>query len=310
MKIILFTKRHGKATTLCIDRIGQCLLLLAFMGLLGTGIFFGGYWLGQGESRSQLDSSLVSSWQKQLTTQKRELTALREKSRARLNAMMMRLGQLQAHIVRLNVLGKRLTRMAKLDRAEFNFDQSPALGGPASHDASQPEIPLDEFFHAVKSLERRLADSGQKLSALETMMLHRNLQKQVYPTGRPIAKGWTSSYFGYRVGPFTGKREHHDGMDFAGKHGSPIVAVAAGVVTWSGKRYGYGYMVEIDHGNGYVTRYGHNSKNLVKAGDKVKKGQKIGLMGSTGRSTGPHVHFEVRKNGRVVNPQRYIYSRR
>ncbi len=310
MKIILFTKRHGKATTLCFDRIGHCVLLLAIVATLGAGVFFSGYWLGRDDSSSRLDSRLVSSWQQRLAAQQRELAALRDKSRARLEAMMIRLGQLQAHVIRLDVLGKRLTRMAKLDRAEFDFDHAPAIGGPARPRSSQPEIPLDEFFGAISRLERRLSDSGQKLSALETMMLHRNLQKQVYPAGRPISKGWISSYFGYRVDPFTGKREHHDGMDFAGKRGSPVVAVAAGVVTWAGKRYGYGRLVEIDHGNGYITRYGHNDVVLVKAGDRVRKGQQIAKMGSTGRSTGPHVHFEVLRNGRVVNPQRYIYSHR
>lgn len=134
----------------------------------------------------------------------------------------------------------------------------------------------------------------------------RNLEQTVLPAGRPLKNGWISSYYGMRTDPFTGRRAMHHGTDFAGKEGSEILSVAAGVVTYSGERYGYGHMVEISHGNGYITRYGHNRENLVKAGDVVEKGQAIALLGSTGRSTGPHVHFEVLKNGRGVDPSSYI----
>ena len=141
-------------------------------------------------------------------------------------------------------------------------------------------------------------------------MLHGELQQKVLPTGRPIKKGWMSSFYGMRNDPFTGKRDFHKGVDFAGKLGSDVTSVAAGVVTWSGDRYGFGMMVEIDHGNGYSTRYGHNLENLVKVGDKVRKGQTIAKMGTSGRSTGPHVHFEVLYNGRAVNPKKYIHASR
>ncbi|UCE89604.1 MAG: M23 family metallopeptidase, partial [Pseudomonadota bacterium] len=136
------------------------------------------------------------------------------------------------------------------------------------------------------------------------------LQAEVMPAGRPVKRGWLSSYFGKRTDPFTGRRVHHAGVDFAGKLGSDVVAVAAGVVTYSGKRYGYGNLVEIDHGNGYSTRYGHNRENLVKVGDTLKKGHLIAKMGSSGRSTGPHVHFEVLLNGRAVNPKKYVHASR
>jgi murein DD-endopeptidase MepM/ murein hydrolase activator NlpD len=138
--------------------------------------------------------------------------------------------------------------------------------------------------------------------------MNRSLEAQILPTGRPIPDGWISSYFGARTDPFTGLREYHKGLDFAGKDGEEIYAVASGLVTWSAARFGYGQMVEINHGNGYITRYAHNRTNLVKVGDVVTKGQRIALMGSTGRSTGPHVHFEVLKNGRVVDPAKYVYA--
>ena len=133
-----------------------------------------------------------------------------------------------------------------------------------------------------------------------------NLTDRVYPQGRPVNSGWISSYFGKRTDPFTGKPANHTGIDFAGKLGDPVNAVAEGVVTWSGDRYGYGIMVEINHGNGYVTRYAHNSENLVAVGDEVKKGQTVALMGETGRATGPNLHFEVLRNGRRVNPVNFI----
>ena len=140
------------------------------------------------------------------------------------------------------------------------------------------------------------------------MLMTRNLQAEVIPAGRPITRGWLSSYYGMRTDPFSGRRAHHSGIDFAGKMGSDVVTVAAGVVTYSGRRSGYGNLVEINHGKGYVTRYGHNSELLVEVGETVKKGQIIAKMGSSGRSTGPHVHFEVLVNGRAVDPKKYILA--
>ena len=158
----------------------------------------------------------------------------------------------------------------------------------------------------VDNLDEQLQDRQQQLGVLENLLLNRNLSKQVHPEGRPVRSGWVSSYFGKRTDPFTGRPAWHKGLDFAGRDGSDVVAVAAGVVTWSRERYGYGQMVEINHGNGYVTRYAHNQANLVAVGDKIEKGQTIAKMGSTGRATGPNLHFEVLLNSRVVNPLQYI----
>jgi murein DD-endopeptidase MepM/ murein hydrolase activator NlpD len=144
------------------------------------------------------------------------------------------------------------------------------------------------------------------LTVLDSLLMDRSRRERVMPSGRPVGSGWLSSKFGKRTDPFTGKQEHHDGVDFAGKEGSDVVAVGDGVVSWAGKRSGYGNMVEITHGDGYVTRYGHNKEPLVEVGETVKKGQLIASMGSTGRSTGPHVHFEVLLNGKTVNPGKYI----
>lgn len=213
---------------------------------------------------------------------------------------------LQAQLVRLDAVGERITIIANLDNGEFNFSQPVAIGGPSSGDSvAYDTIDLTD---SVAQLERQLEDRQQQLEILEGLMAGRKIQSDVFIAGRPVDTGWISSRFGRRPDPFTGRLVLHTGIDFStGKAGSDINTVAAGVVTWSGARYGYGLMVEINHGSGYATRYAHAEKLLVDVGDIVMKGQNIALVGSTGRSTGPHVHFEVYKNGRVVDPAAYIH---
>ena len=198
--------------------------------------------------------------------------------------------------------------MAKLERGEFDFSQPPAQGGPANTlETKGKSMEVKDFLAALTDLSSQLDNRSGQLNVLETMMMTNNLQAEVEPAGRPISRGWLSSYFGIRTDPFTGRRVHHSGIDFAGKLGSDIVAVASGVVTFAGRRSGYGNLVEVNHGKGYSTRYGHCLKIDVKVGDTIKKGQVLAKMGTTGRSTGPHVHFEVLHNGRAVNPKRYIF---
>ena len=306
MNIILFTKGCNQPFALQLTRPRVYLSFLTGLVILCSGLVFTGYKLAQ-PSADLVDSSVVQAWKDEILLQKQDLKDTKTNAMNHVNALSLRLGQLQAHVFRIDALGDRLASMAKLDKGEFDFDQSPAQGGPIRG----LEIKIQEktnLLAGMNELANQLDDREQQLSVLETMMLHRNLQKQVLPAGRPLKGGWTSSYFGVRTDPFSGKRAHHDGVDFAGKMGSDIMAVGAGVVTWSGDRYGYGKLVEIDHGNGYVTRYAHCKEILAKVGETVKKGQIVAYMGSSGRSTGPHVHFEVIRNGRVVNPARYISS--
>jgi len=224
-----------------------------------------------------------------------------------INALTARLGALQAQVIRLNALGKRLVDMAGFEKGEFDFESQPPQGGPEQPAAlEETPVPLPSLAHSVDVLNQQLDDRQQQLSVLELLFMNRNLLDEVLPEGRPVSDGWLSSYFGYRTDPFTGRPEFHEGVDIAGKMGEPVVAVAAGVVTYAGKRSGYGNLVEISHGNGFVTRYGHNSAILVAVGDTVSKGQAVALMGSTGRSTGPHVHFEVWRGGKAVNPIKYL----
>ncbi len=253
---------------------------------------------------------LTIAVQAELDNQRLKLSEATQKAEENLDALALRLGKLQAHVIRLDALGSRLTHMAKLEKGEFDFENPPAQGGPVSDAKHSASMQVPDFITALNDLSIQLDDRSKQLSVLETMIMNRNLQAEVMPTGRPVSRGWLSSYFGKRTDPFSGRRVHHSGVDFAGKLGSDVVTVAAGVVTYSARRSGYGNLVEVNHGNGYVTRYGHNLKNLVNAGQTVKKGEVIAKMGTTGRSTGPHVHFEVMVNGRHVNPKRYIHASR
>jgi murein DD-endopeptidase MepM/ murein hydrolase activator NlpD len=220
--------------------------------------------------------------------------------------MSTRMGELSAHVIRLDALGKRLTEMAKITSGEFNFDAQPALGGPDEDaNARMGGAHIPDLTRLLDDMERRLEQRDSQLLALENVILSRSLHAAVRPEGRPVSAGYISSYYGSRQDPFEGHAAHHRGIDFAGAAGSEVLAVAEGVVTRVETVAGYGNLVEITHGQ-YVTRYAHNKSALVAAGDRVSRGQPIALMGSTGRSTGPHVHFEVLQSGRHVNPLRFI----
>ncbi len=305
MNVILFTKCHQRPVSIRLDRPHCYMALVAGFLAVSAALFAGGYWLGTSQERQLEGRQLVARWERELEAQRQALERSRSQAEARLAQLGQRVGTLQAHLIRLDALGDRLTRMARLDDGEFDFAQPPALGGPEQPAAGEA-VAVEDLLRQLRGLEARVRDRQQQLVALESLLLRARLDDEVLPEGRPVRKGWLSSYYGKRTDPFDGKPEFHRGVDFAGKLGSEVVAVAAGVVVFSGKRYGYGNMVEIDHGNGYVTRYGHNQENLVSVGDRVEKGQPIAHMGSSGRSTGPHVHFEVLRNGRKVDPAKYI----
>jgi len=226
-----------------------------------------------------------------------------------LTALTMKMAELQSQVLRLNALGDRLAEVADIPKKEFNFEELPPSGGPLlSHDTAEGKS-LDEVIEGIKLLNEEITYEEKQLSMLESLMLGHHIQSMSYLSGKPIKKGWLSSYFGTRKDPFTGRAAQHKGVDFAGKDNAEIIATAAGVVSWSGKRSGYGNLLEIDHGKGIKTRYGHNKVLLVSAGDVVSKGQVIARMGSTGRSTGPHVHYEILRNNQQINPIKFIYRK-
>lgn len=300
MDIILLSKFRGRPCRVQIGSPVQLMLLMLVGAFFAAGLGLFGYWVGQ----SQASSSGISSIQQEIKLQRELITQTRFNARADLDALAARLGEVQAHAMRLNALGQKLVTIAKLDSGEFNFEESPGIGGP-----DEPGLQELDFGSEIDAVIHELEDREQQLRVLEDVLMSSHMQEEVFPEGRPIKRGWISSYYGTRTNPFTGKLQFHKGMDFAGKSGADVLAVAGGVVTWSGKRYGYGNLVEINHGNGYITRYAHNKEQLVDVGTTVKKGQVIAKMGSTGRSTGPHVHFEVLKNGRQINPQKFVQKR-
>lgn len=246
----------------------------------------------------------VALWRESLDAQRAQVNEAKQATQEYLDALALRLGKLNAHVIRLDALGGRLTQMADLDADEFDFGQSPSLGGPEVPLAASGELP--DLLRTLDQLDDQVRDREQKLEIVEDLLLNRELAAEVVPKGMPVKSGYISSFFGKRTDPFTGRPAWHKGVDFAGKEGADIVAVAAGVVTWSGPRYGYGELVEVTHGNGYATRYAHNAENLVAVGDRVEKGQLIAKMGSTGRATGPNLHFEVLHGGLVVNPVKFV----
>ncbi len=295
--------------------LGRKFRLFSFVVGLGTLIVFGGAMLSVGYQLGLADAEfpehqLVRSLKATFDAERRMLQDARSKTGEQVDALALRVGRLQAQLLRLDALGQRLVEVGKLDRGEFDFTTKPAMGGPQGGENETAQQAIPGLLQELAQLESKIESRQQQLVLLEDLILNSNLEQALHPTGRPISKGWISSYYGMRNDPFTGKRAMHKGMDFAGKKGSNVIAVAAGVVTKAEQHHGYGLLVEINHGKGYVTRYGHNEEILVAVGDRVKQGQAIGKMGSSGRSTGPHVHFEVLRHGKVVDPTRYIRKKR
>ena len=304
MNVVIFGKGFGKPLQIHLSGRVTALCGVLFSGVLGSAMFGVGYLYSAqtGSGVSQYEAEALSE---ELVSQKQQIAHTRQETEDTLDALAIRIGQMNARVIRLDALGRRLTEMADLEDGEFDFDSEPAIGGPeepyANGSAAVPEI-----VTAMAELGSQLDNREAQLGVLESVLLNQNLSARVYPQGRPVKAGWMSSYFGRRTDPFTGKPANHRGVDFAGKDGAEIIAVADGVVTWSSERYGFGNLVEINHGNGYSTRYAHNRENLVQVGDEVKKGQTVALMGDTGRATGPNLHFEVLRNGQRVNPVTFI----
>jgi murein DD-endopeptidase MepM/ murein hydrolase activator NlpD len=304
MNVILFSRREGRARQFDLAHPVTLGLIAALgLGILGTA-FALGLQLGSGHSHG-IALGESTRWATILAEQKSQIAELKNQLQERVDAMAMRLGEVNAHVIRLDALGKRLTEMADIDNREFDFGRDPPSGGPEA-DGEGVSAQIPDLSAMLTALEQRVDLRDSQLAALENVILARELKEQIHPEGRPVTGGFISSYFGEREDPFSGHEAYHKGVDFAGTAGSNVMAVAAGVVTWAGERTGYGNLVEINHGDGYVTRYAHNERTLVKVGQTVKRGEPVALMGSTGRSTGPHVHFEVIRNGRQVDPLSFI----
>ena len=277
----------------------------AVLGVMGLGAL-----VGQGVHALVGDDSVkIEALQTQIAEQRDEIDAARGDAQREVNAMAIKLAELQAQATRLNALGERLTQIARLDDGEFNFAEAPAVGGPQTDVLAAVPSGI-ELRSSIDELGDRLSMQSEQLLLLESLLSDRDLNASLLPTGLPVRSGYASSGYGTRSDPFSGFNAFHRGVDFNGPRGSDVLTVAEGVVAFVGQRSGYGNVVDVDHGNGYMTRYAHNQKNLVKEGERVKAGDVIAKMGSTGRATGSHVHFEVWLNGSVVNPNQYLRNAR
>lgn len=301
MNIILVSGNLAKARTYVLTS-SQIAALAAGFVLLVLSVAVGLNYLvlrHAAETRSPLLQSALFSFQE------REQEKSRSYLRENLNAMAVRLGQMQAQLLRLDSLGERLAKLSGLKPQEFLFDRLPGQGGAASS-LPQQDLSLGEFNQRLADLARLMDDRTDKLGVLESLLMQDRLAKKMLPSAQPVPDGAYSSNFGWRIDPFTGRNAFHEGVDFVAESGTAIVAAAGGVVVYSDYHPEYGNMIEVDHGNDLITRYGHASRRLVKVGDVVLRGQKIAEVGNTGRSTGSHLHFEVRDRGVPLNPARFL----
>ena len=298
MNVIIVSKflRSPKKISLGDPKVaaGSAGILVAFLA-----IAFGSGFAARGANGAA--NSEIAKLKHELSAQQGELKTAKEDAQREINAVAARVGELQAQANRLNALGERLTHDSKLSDGEFDFDHVPGMGGAEKAE----DIPAGDLLKGLDQLQQKFDRSGEQLSVLESMMYNQQLQLSALPSGRP-STGYITSGFGTRSDPFNGGRAHHLGIDFSAHTGDPVLSAAGGVVSFAGIKSGYGNVVEVDHGNGYSTLYGHNSRLVVRVGDIVRAGQQLAKAGSTGRSTGPHVHFEVHINGVPVNPRKFI----
>jgi murein DD-endopeptidase MepM/ murein hydrolase activator NlpD len=281
--------------------LGSAMLALALV----VGATAGLYWL---TLRYAAEVPLPALQRLVLSAQEAEAERSRAFVQQNLNAMAVKVGEMQAQLTRLDALGERLSALAGVK--EFRFNEAPGLGGAAPTLMPPQNLSLADFSEKLTVLSRQVENRNDMLGVLEAQLFEQAVKKKLMPTMMPVAAPYNASGFGRRVDPFTGQWAMHEGIDFLADLGSPVVAAAGGVVVFAGLHPQYGYMVDIDHGNDLVTRYAHCSKLLVREGDVVHRGRKIAESGSTGRSTGPHLHFEVRFRGVAQNPAKFLVSNR
>ncbi|WP_266159040.1 M23 family metallopeptidase [Dyella silvatica] len=309
MQIILVsrTKKVPKTLDLADRRLRYRLIGIAAAAVLGCAGLGATVAMALASPRDRALAE-IEQLNKQVKQQDGQLGSMRKDAQRDIDALAVKLGQLQAQSTRLNALGERLAQVGKLDDGEFNFGEQPAVGGVESS-SDEPYALPQALDTGIEQLSAQFDSQQAQLSALQSLLLDAKIESNLKPTGMPV-QGYISSYFGGRPDPFSGHSATHTGIDISVPTGTPVAAVAEGMVTYAGIRNGYGDVIEIDHGNGYMTRYAHNSALIVKPGQRVRVGDVIAKAGSTGRSTGSHVHFEVWYNGRVVNPLAFVRNHR
>jgi murein DD-endopeptidase MepM/ murein hydrolase activator NlpD len=304
MKVIFIKRKHSNATSFYLGAMSRRLIGASIMFIP---LLFGvaGYNIAV-MSNAGFDGELAE-WRKKIASQDNELADIKQVASRQIDALTVRMAELQARLTRLDALGERVADIANLDKTEFDFGQRPAVGGLLDdNEGLAASFILPDLNTTVKSLEDKIDNREQQLDVLDSLLNERKFFKEIKVDGWPVETGWISSFYGKRTDPFHGRASWHQGIDFASKKGTNVLTVASGVVTWVGVKQGYGLAIEVNHGGGYLTRYAHNQSNTAKVGDIVNKGQAIAKVGSSGRSTGSHVHFEVYKHGRAVDPASYV----
>jgi murein DD-endopeptidase MepM/ murein hydrolase activator NlpD len=304
VQIILISDRLAKSRSVTLSSRHLVGTAVAAMMVVCTATV-GLYWL---TLRYAADARFPALQQLVLSAHEAEAERGREFVQQNLNAMAVKLGEMQAQLTRLDALGERLSSLAGFRPQEFRFSEAPGLGGAAPSLMPPQNLSLAEFSDQLSTLARTVESRNDMMGVLEAQLFEQAVKKKMLPTMMPVKAPYNASAYGRRVDPFTGQWAMHEGIDFLAEFGAPIVAAAAGVIVFSGLHPQYGYMVDIDHGNDLVTRYAHASKLFVREGDVVQRGHKIAQVGSTGRSTGPHLHFEVRYRGASQNPAKFLVS--
>ena len=304
MQVILISSRLAKARSLSLSL--RHVLVTATFGLaVVVGLTGALYWLSL---RFAADLKIPLVHQLVLAAQKNESERSREFMQQNLNAMAVKIGEMQAQLTRLDALGERLSSMAGIRPQEFRFSETPGMGGAQSSTMPPQNLTLTQFNEKVALLSRQMESRTDMLGVLEAQLFEQAVKKKAMPTMLPVSSPYNASSFGNRIDPFTGQEAMHEGIDFITDVGTPVVAAAGGVVQFAGFHPQYGNMIDIDHGNDLVTRYAHLSKVLVQEGDMLQRGRRIAESGTTGRSTGPHLHFEVRFRGAPQNPTRFLLA--
>ncbi len=279
----------------------QFFLFIFMMSMAGVGgALWWGYQLGTARF-SQSEGILSGQWQHYLQVDRSQIKELEQQTEQQLSVISQHIGKIQANITRINTLGEHLIQVVKLDPTEFKlsepFDLETTIAGNELN-----------YLHTIKALGPRIEQQFAKMNAIHVALQTKLSEQELALTGlaKPVEGGRVSSYFGVRSDPFTGHRKMHKGVDIVSREGKQVKALAAGMVSFADRKGAYGRLVEIYHGNGLTTRYGHNKQLLVRSGQLVKKGEAIALLGSSGRTTGAHLHLEVRKDGKAVDPGLYF----
>ena len=302
MHIILVSNRMATAKSVSLSTrhllLAVALLIATILGLSGSMLYLA--FRHAAELKLPMVQNLL------LSAQEQQARHAKEFMRENLNAMAVRVGQMQAQLVRLDALGERLSALAGIKPQEFRLSGPPGLGGAMPAGIPAQDLSMRDLNDQLDALSKHVENRYDYMGILESRLFDAKVKKKLMPTVKPVDVSWNASSFGWRIDPFTGQRAMHEGIDFLVDTGTPVHAAAAGIVVVAHFHPQYGNMIDIDHGNGYVTRYAHASKLLVKVGDLVQRGAVVALSGSTGRSTGPHMHFEVRYKGVAQNPNRFL----